>query len=102
MSEDLTKKLPPTSDEKLTLILTTVQELSGRMGTLEGTLLADMATLHEAQLTIATEMRAMKRDISNRFVVLSNTLLDTRADYNDLRERVTRLELNGTPPNTQT
>lgn len=112
MSEDLTKKLPQSDSEKLTLILVTVEKLSERVEKLEArrydtrpiweNVLADMAHLQEGQLALGTEIRAMRRDIFNRFVVLNNTLLDIRADHHDLHERVSRLELGHRPPNSET
>lgn len=144
MSEDLTKQLPQTADEKLTLILTAVQTLTIRGDNvdsrlnrfeeiLEGLrpvwqlLVTDVAHLREGQLllergqrrleekfgrldercgrleegveSLRSEVREFRRFVDYRFLVLSGTVLDR---YNKLEQRVTHLELNSTPPNTQT
>lgn len=137
MSEDLTKQLPQSADEKLTLILTTVQSLTVRVDhvdsrlhrfeeTLEDVrpvwqlLITDVAHLRQGQLlleagqrrleekcgrleegldTLRSEVREFRRVVDYRFLILSGTVLER---YNKLEQRVTRLELNSTPPNTQT
>jgi hypothetical protein len=37
-----------------------------------------------------------------RFTILNDTLLEIRADHRDVHDRVSRLELNHNPPNSQT
>ena len=165
MTEDLTKKLPQTDSEKLTLILTTVQSLTVRVDSidsrlqrvesrlegvdsrLEGVdsrlqvveqtmsdarpvwqlLLTNVTQLQEGQRTLhdgqrrleqrfghleerfgrleqgqeslRSELKAFRRVVDHRFLVLSGTVL---ARYTELEQRVTRLELNSSPPNSQT
>jgi len=144
MSEDLTKTVPESDSEKLTLILTTVQTLTvradsvdSRLNRFEETLedirpvwqllVTDVAHLREGQLllekgqrrieercgrlderagrleegleNLRTEVREFRRVVDYRFLTLSGTVLDR---YNKLEQRVTNLELNSNPPNTQT
>ena len=108
MSEDLTKKLPETDSEKLTLILTTVQALTGRVESAESLrpflhkVVDDISQLREGQRALSTEVRALRRDIDHQFGNLYRKLVDIEIDHRDIHDRVTRLELNSTPPNTQT
>ena len=151
MSEDLTKNLPQSADEKLTLILTTVQSLTVRVNTVDSRLtrfeetledvrpvwqllITDVAHLRQGQLileasqrrleerfggleerfggleerfggleeglgSLRSEVREFRRVVDYRFLILSGTVLER---YNKLEQRVTRLELNSNPPNTQT
>jgi hypothetical protein len=144
MSEDLTKTLPSSDSEKLTLILTTVQSLTVRVDGIDSRLqrveqtmddarpvwqllLTDVAHLREGQLqleagqrrleqgygrldercgrleegleSLHTELRAFRRGVDHRFLILSGTVLNR---YTDLEQRVTLLELNSHPPNTET
>ena len=161
MSEDLTKKLPQSDSEKLTLILTTVQSLTvradnidSRLGRVEQTVhdtqpilqqvvtdigqlregqievrsdisqlrqgqvdiradisqlrkgqveaRADILQLNEGQRALSTEVRALRRDIDHRFGDVYTKLVQIEIDHRDVHDRVTRLELNSNPPNTQT
>lgn len=133
MSEDLTKQLPQSADEKLTLILTTVQSLTIRADNIDSRLLrveqkvddsrpilqkletnitqlregqiearADILQLHEGQRALSTEVRALRRDIDHQFGNLYGKIVDIEIDHRDIHDRVTRLELNSNPPNTQT
>ena len=133
MSEDLTKQLPPSADEKLTLILTTVQSLTIRADNIDSRLLrveqkvddsrpilqkletnttqlregqiearADILQLHEGQKALSTEVRALRRDIDHQFGNLYGKLVDIEIEHRDIHDRVTRLEINSNPPNTQT
>ena len=136
MSEDLTKKLPETDSQKLTLILTSVQELTGRVESAESLrpllhkvvddisqlregqielrtdisqlregqidLRADNLQLQEGQRALSTEIRALRRDIDHRFGDVYTKLIEIQVDHRDIHDRVTRLELNSSPPNTQT
>ena len=175
MSEDLTKTVPQTDSEKLTLILTTVQSLTvrannidSRLGRVEQTVhdtqpilqkvVADIGQLHEGQVemrgeisqlrqgqvemradisqvrqgqvemraeisqlregqvegraeilqlhegqrALSTEVRALRRDIDHRFGDVYTKLVQIEIDHRDVHDRVTRLELNSNPPNTQT
>ena len=150
MTEDLTKRLPETDSEKLTLILTGVQALTGRVESVESLrpllhqvvddvsqlregqnelrsdvsqirtdisqirtdvsqlqegqieLRKDVLQLHEGQRALSTEVRALRRDVDNRFSDLYGKLATMQGDHCDVHDRVTRLELNTNPPNTQT
>ena len=133
MSEDLTKTLPASDSEKLTLILTTVQLLTvradnidSRLGRVEQTVhgtrpllervVADIGQLKEGQIegraeilqsyeghrALSTEVRALRRDIDHQFGNIHTKLMEIEIDHRDVHDRVTRLELNQNPPNTQT
>jgi chromosome segregation ATPase len=150
MSEDLTQKLPETDSQKLTLILTSVQELKGRVESAESLrpllhkvvddisqlregqtelrtdiseihtdiseirsdvsqlregqieLRADVLKLEEGQRALSTEVRALRRDIDHQFSNVHTKLIEIGIDHRDMHDRVTRLELNTNPPNTQT
>ena len=150
MSEDLTKQLPETDSEKLTLILTGVQALTGRVESAESLrpllhkvvddvaqmrtdiselregqielrtdisqirtdvsqlregqieLRSEVLQLHEGQRALSTEVRALRRDVDNRSSDIYGKLASIQGDHCDIHDRVTRLELNSTPPNTQT
>ncbi|HEY2963790.1 MAG TPA: hypothetical protein VGJ37_15330 [Pyrinomonadaceae bacterium] len=127
MSEDLTRKLPHSDSEKLTLVLSTVQAVAVRVDNLEQTvklrlydtrpvlqkLITDVAQLQEGQRrleegqgrleegqeSLRSELKALRRDVNHRFLVLSGTVLTANRK---LEERVTSLELNLNPPNSQT
>ena len=83
MSEDLTRKLPSTDSEKLSLILTTVQNLETRVDNLEKKVeerlydtrpiwqkvVAGIAQLHEGQQRLEGGVREIKvsiRDINRK------------------------------------
>ena len=115
MSEDLTKKLPLSDSEKLTLILTTVEELSVRVERVEASrydtrpiwekVVADIAHVQEGQDALRTDVGEIKksiRDVYYRFDVLNNTMLAIGADHRDIYDRVRALENHSNPPNTQT
>ena len=136
MSEDLTKKLAETDSQKLTLILTTVQALTGRVESAESLrpllhkvvddisqlregqvelrtdisqlregqveVRTDILQLHEGQRALSTEVRALRRDIDHQFGNVYTKLVEIEIDHRDIHDRVTRLELNSNPPNTQT
>jgi len=123
MSEDLTKNLPETDSENLMLVLSTVQALAASVETVKmdigflqrgqlrleqkhEKLVADIAQLQEGQgrleegqQSLRFDVRAMRDDMNYRFLILSG---NTLADIRHLHERVTRLELNQNPPNSQT
>ena len=98
MSQDLANKLPETDSEKLTLILTSVQALRP----IWQQVVADILQLQEGQRALSTEVRAMRRDIDQRFGLLYDKLVDIEIDHRDIHDRVTRLELNANPPNAKT
>jgi hypothetical protein len=143
MSEDLKNKLPETDSEKLTLILTTVQTLTGRVESAESLrpllhkvvddisqlregqlelrtdisklhegqsklregqieLRTDILKLQEGQSSLSTEVRALRRDIEHQFSNVHTDLIMIKVDHRDVHDRVTRLELSTTPPNTET
>ena len=126
MSEDLTKQLPASDSDKLTLILTTVQSLTVRVGKLEHRfdgleqkvderlydtrpiwqkVVADIAHLQEGQDVLRTDVGEIKRSLRHvyyRFDILNNTMLAIRADQRDLYDRVRALENHINPPNSQT
>ncbi|HJT66824.1 MAG TPA: hypothetical protein VJ749_10230 [Pyrinomonadaceae bacterium] len=126
MSEDLTKKLPPSDSEKLTLILSRLDKVEE---TLEERLydtrpiwqkvVADIAhvqsdiahlqegqdALRAAQDTLGADVGEIKKsmcDVYYRFDVLNNTMLAIRADQRDIYDRVRTLESNSNPTNSQT
>jgi hypothetical protein len=122
MSEDTTKQLPETDSEKLTLILTGMQALTDRVESAESLrpLLhkvvdnishlregqiearADILKLHEGQRALSTEIGALRRDVDHQFGNLYTKLVEIEIEHRDVHDRVTRLELNTNPPNTQT
>ena len=115
MSEDLTKKLPQSDSEKLTLILSTVQTLTVRVEKLEETryqtrpmwekLVTDIEHLQEGQEALRTEVREIKtsiRDLSRRFSIFNDTLVTIQVDYRDIYDRVRSLERGHNPSNTET
>jgi predicted nuclease with TOPRIM domain len=55
--------------------------------------------LEEGQQSLRSEVRALRKSVDHRFLILSGTVLSR---YSKLEERVTQLELNSPPPNTQT
>lgn len=117
MSEDLTKKLPQSDSEKISLILTTVQHLETRVDNLERKVeerlydtrpiwekvVADIAQLqagqmqlHEGQQRLEGDVREIKesvRDIDRRVSFLSDTMIRVQANYRDIDNRVYELEL---------
>jgi chromosome segregation ATPase len=109
MSEDLTQKLPTSQDGMLAQILTTVQNLSTRMESLEqrfGSLeqkveerlydtrpiwekvQADISLLQEG----VQEMNTHWRDMNRKFSVFTDNLMQMQADYRDIYDRVRGLE----------
>jgi hypothetical protein len=119
MSEDLTKNLQGV-DDKLTLVLSTVQALAVRVDNVEqivkvrlyetepllrkiiaavAQLQEGQGRLEEGQESLRSELKAFRRVVDYRFLILSGTVLDR---YNKLEQRVTHLELNSSPPNTET
>ena len=109
MSRDLTTKLPPSADEKLDLILTTVLSMTVRVDSIDSRLhrveegqrrLEDgQQRLEEGQEVLRCEMEALRRSVNHRFLILSG---QAEVSIRNLDERVTRLERNSNPPNSQT
>jgi len=123
MSEDLTKKLPQTADEKLTLVLSTVQALAVRVDRLEqfvqarlhdtrpiwhrtladiGQLQQNFQRLEDCFRTSMHELNTSVRDLVRRFSVITDTQVTIQADYRDVYDRVRTLEAHCNPPNSQT
>jgi hypothetical protein len=63
---------------------------------------ADILQLQEGQRALSTEVRAMRRDMDNRFSVMYGMLGEIQMDDRNIHERVSRLELNANPPNSET
>ena len=130
MSEDLTKKLTRSDSEKLTIVLTTVQNLVTRIDHLEQQaderrydtrplwekLQADIAELKEAvhnetseikteTSEIKTETREIKRslrDLSRKQSILNDTILQVHSDLRDIDERLHAIENTHNQQNSQT
>jgi predicted nuclease with TOPRIM domain len=116
MSENLTQKLPHSQDGTLAQILTTVQNLSTRMESLEQKVeerlhdtrpiwekvQADIAGLQEGQQSLLegqdalrSDVRAIRTELHNmdrRFSVLNDNLVQTQVNYRDIYDRVSDLE----------
>ena len=116
MSEDLTKKLPKTDSEKISLILTIVQTLEIRVTNLENRVeeclydtrpiwqkvVADIAQLQEGQTRLASDVHEMRgevheikvsiRDVYLKMEVLNDTMLNVQAKHRDVEHRVRELE----------
>ena len=91
MSEDLTKKLPESDSEKLTIILTDIGELK--------------ETLHNETSEIKTETREIKRslrDLSRKQSILNDTILQVHLDLRDMDERLLAIESTHNQQNSQT
>jgi hypothetical protein len=134
MSEDLTKTIPQSADEKLTLILTTVLSMTVRVDSIDSRLgrvdeklgqveqtvdkaVADVAQLQEGQRrlegcveegfrrldegqeVLRSEIEALKSSVKYRFMILSG---EVQASYRSMERRVSLLESNANPPNSQT
>ena len=117
MSEDLTRRLPSSDSEKISLILTTVQHLETRVDDLEKKVeerlydtrpiwekvVADIAQLQsgqmqlqEGQQRLEAEVKEIKfsvRDLDRLMSVMSDTMIAIRANYKDMDTRVYELEL---------
>lgn len=120
MGEDLTQKLPTSPDPALAQILGAVNNLSGRMESLEKKVeerlydtrpiwekvLLDIGELQEAQKrfelgqqrleekleALRDETRTGMRNLKRQFGILNDTFLEVRADYKDLDKRLYHLE----------
>jgi hypothetical protein len=103
MSEDLTKKLPNSDSEKITLILTTVQSLETRVDHLEKNVderlydtrpiwqkvVADIAKLQDGQRDIKISVRELARHVE----VLNDTMLKIQGEYREFSHRILDIEL---------
>jgi chromosome segregation ATPase len=126
MSEDLTKKLPQSDSEKLTLILSTVQSMERRLDRLEvrvdniearlqrleqkveerlqetrpiwEKLVVDISEVQQGQREIKTSLR----DVSRRMSLFNDTLATIQVDYRDIYDRLRVLELSCNQPNSST
>jgi predicted nucleic acid-binding Zn-ribbon protein len=109
MSDDLTQNLPTSQDGTLAQILTTVQNLSTRMESLEQKVeerlydtrpiwekvQADIARLQEGQDALRGEVHEMNKEQRNtgrKLSVLNDGLLRMQADFRDIDDRVRGLE----------
>lgn len=116
MTADLTQQLLQTADEKLTLILTIVQSLTIRVDNIDTRLLRveqtvdetrpilqklviDVEDLKEGQEALRSDLLAFRKRVDYRFMTLSGDVLSRCIK---IEQRVTILELNSTPPNSQT
>ena len=130
MSQDLTKTLPPTDSEKLTLILTTVQSLTVRVDGVDsrmhrveqtlddsrpvlqklvtdvGHLQIDITHLKEGQRRLEEGQESLRSDLKAFRRNFDHRFLilsgSVLSRYTELEQRVTHLELSSTPPNTET
>ena len=126
MSEDLTKKLPRTDSEKISLILTTVQTLETRVTNLENRVeerlydtrpiwqkvVADIEQLHEGQrqlqegqTRLEADMHDMKisiREITWQIGAIADSYVKVQGKTRELEGRVRDLEHQQKPPNSQT
>ena len=120
MSEDLTQKLPPSPDGTLAQILTTVQNLSTRLESMEQRfggleqkveerlhdtrpiweqVQADIARLQEGQDSLREDVREANthwRDMNRKLSIFNDTLTQIQADYRDIYDRVRGLERQST------
>lgn len=120
MSEDTTRRLPNSEDDRLTQILSAVRNLSSRVEGLSSRVeglerkveerlsdtrpiwekvQADIVGLQEGQRGLSERMEALRdemrtgfRNLKRQFSVLHETFLEVRADYKDLDTRLYRLE----------
>lgn len=116
MSDDLTQNLPTSQDGTLAQILTTVQNLSTKIESLEQKVeerlydtrpiwekvQADIARLQEGQQGLQEgldalrsevhEMNKEQRDTGRKLSVLNDGLLRMQADHRDIDDRVRGLE----------
>ena len=110
MSDDLTQRFDDQENsQKLTQVLTIVQNLNARLGTLEQAVderlydtrpiwekvETDIAQLREGQDNLHGELREIKtaiRDFDRKFSVFNDTLVTMQADYRDIYDRVREIE----------
>ena len=110
MSEDLTQPFDGQQNgEKLNQILTIVQNLDARLGSLEREVeqrlydtrpiwekvQTDLAQLREGQENLHVEVRDIKtaiRDFNRKFSIFNDTLVTMQADYRDIYDRVRDIE----------
>jgi chromosome segregation ATPase len=130
MNEDLTRKLPASADEKLTLILSRIETLEqtvaerlydtrpiwqnvlteilqlqqGQSQLQQGQsqLQQGQSQLQRSQDLLTAEVRSVRRDIDGRFGVIYGLLSEIQVDQRDLHARLTHVELNTHPPKPQT
>ncbi|HEY3579599.1 MAG TPA: hypothetical protein VGK82_03615 [Pyrinomonadaceae bacterium] len=127
MSEDLTKKPTPNSDDNVRLVLMAVQDLTFRVGRSEQkfddfaervdrrlqnveqrlqNVSSDIAhlqegygRLEEGQNSLRSDLTAFRRHVDEQFRTLSGTV---EGRYRDHEQRITRLEKNANQANSQT
>jgi len=117
MSEDLTKKLPKTDSEKLSLVLTIVQNLETRVDNLEQKVeerlydtrpiwqkvVADIAQLQEGQVQLqeaqsrlegdVRDIKISMRDMTRKMGGLYESMIGIQAEYRELNHRTLDIEL---------
>ena len=127
MSEDLTNKLRPSTDDNVWLILKAVQDLTFRAGMSEQKfedfaekldrrlnntdailqkVVLDIAQLHEGQRrleegqdNLRSDLTAFRRRVDQQFLTLSG---EVEKRYREHDQRIARLETNANPTNSQT
>jgi hypothetical protein len=112
MSDDLTKKLSYSADEKLAMILFRLDSLEQKVDErlydtrpIWQKLVDDITQLQKGQETVITDCEEIKmsiRDIYSRFEILSESIIGTQVRNRDLERRVKVLESNSNPTNSQT
>lgn len=119
MSEDLTKRLPSNDSEKLTLLLSRLdqveetqeqrlydtrpiwQKVTADIGQLQGTV-EQLQKGQEAVRSDCEEIKMSVRDIYGSFEVLTEAIVGGQVRSRDLERRVKALESNSNPPNVET
>jgi len=120
MSEDLTNKLRPSTDDNVWLILKAVQDLTFRAGMSEQkfddfaekldrrlqSVSSDIAQLQEGQQRLEEGQKRLRSDLTDfrrhvdqQFRTLSG---EVERRYREHDQRIARLETNANPPNTET
>jgi uncharacterized membrane-anchored protein YhcB (DUF1043 family) len=113
MTEDLTQKLRPNTDDKLTLILMAVQDWNFRASMIERNfedfaekldqrlqkMGSNIAQLQEGQKCLRSDLRAFRQHVDKQFQTLSGTV---EGRYREHDQRITRLETNTNQANSQT
>ena len=127
MTEDLTNKLRPNIEDQVALILTAVNDLIFRVGMSErkfddfaeklerrlqnlgsdiaqlkegqGRLEERMGGLEEGQESLRSDLTALRRRMDHQFMKLSG---EVEKRYREHDQRITRLETNTNPANSQT
>jgi len=113
MTEDLTNKLRPNTDDNVRLVLMAVQDLTFRVGMSEQkfddfaeklerrlqNVSSEIAQLQEGQKSLQSDLTAFRQHVDKQFLTLSGTV---EKRYREHDQRITRLETNANQANTQT